>query len=190
MSLAFFYFFTTGFREEFEVNKQTTCILQLHNLAAMKNKRLARKREPVVPRKAEVSVEGLIEQANVALSNVQPELASKFFKRALMMSPDDTSIMDALADAYIQMGDTDSALKLLRNSTAQAPDTNPYKWMYMGQLLCGTESLSCFLTGIQKLTLPIQTDHNPVIVTSFVGICFDPLGHSCICCSYTAVVYY
>ena len=128
----------------------------------MKNKRLARKREPVAPRKTEVSVDGLIEQAKIALSNVQPELASKFLKRALTMAPDDTTIMDALADANIQMGDTTSALMLLRNSTTVAPDSNPYKWMYMGQLLSGTEAVSCFVTGIQKLTISLQTENNPV----------------------------
>ena len=142
----------------------------------MKSKRLARKREAVVPKKAEVTVEGLIDQANVALSNVQPELASKFLQRALTMVPDSTSIMDALADTYIQMGDTDSALTLLRSSTSAAPDANPCKWMYLAQLLNGNEALSCFLTGIQKLSISLQAEHSPVLYYSCENV-------PCICCS-------
>jgi hypothetical protein len=44
---------------------------------------------------------------------VQPELAVKFFERANNMAPEDTNIMDALADVHLQLDNQEEALALL-----------------------------------------------------------------------------
>ena len=103
-----------------------------------------------------VTVEALVAQAALALSNVQPELASKFYKKALTLQPQDTGLMDATADALIQTGDAEEALQYLRKSTALQPDANPCKWMFMGQLLTGIDAHSCYLTGIEKLKAHVR----------------------------------
>jgi len=95
--------------------------------------------------------ESLIEQGNVALSRLEPELAVKFFSAALKLSPTDTNIMDALADVHIQVGDSDSALELLSQSTQLAPSENSVKWLYLAQLREGDEALLCYRTGIRLL---------------------------------------
>jgi predicted Zn-dependent protease len=94
-----------------------------------------------------------IEQANVALSEMQLELAEKMFCRALSKAPDDTNIMDALADVYIQLGEMENALPLLLRSTNLAPLENPYKWFFLGQLQCGSDSIESYRIGINALTL-------------------------------------
>lgn len=103
-------------------------------------------------KKPPATVEALVQQGNMALSNVQPELASKFFKRALDMEPQNTGLMDALADALIQMGNAPEALQYLQQSVTLQPDANPCKWMFLGQLLVGTDALACYRTGIEKMT--------------------------------------
>ena len=96
--------------------------------------------------------EMLIEQGNVALGNMELELAAEFFTRALALSRDDTNIMDALADVKMQIGDTDKALELLLTSTVMAPTVNPYKWLFLGQLQVEFEAVNSYRTGIKILS--------------------------------------
>lgn len=48
-------------------------------------------------KKEPVKAEDLVDQGNAALSKMQPELALKFYSRALSLAPENTNIMDALA---------------------------------------------------------------------------------------------
>lgn len=97
------------------------------------------------------TVEQLLDQANAAMSSMQLELAEKFYCRALVMTPEDTNIMDALADVYLQLGEMDNALQFLVKSTSLAPKENPYKWMFLGQLQSGLDSIESYRTGINIL---------------------------------------
>lgn len=100
----------------------------------------------------------LIEQGNVALSNMELELAEKFFSRALTMAPQDTNIMDALADVQIQIGEPEKAMHLLLQSTSIAPSENPFKWFFLGQLQAEIESVKSYRTGIQLLTSLLSSE--------------------------------
>jgi hypothetical protein len=111
-----------------------------------KSKKVAKKNENKI-----FTVEQLVNQANVAMSSMQLELAEKFYCRALVMAPEDTNIMDALADVYLQLGEMDNALQLLIKSTSLAPQENPYKWMFLGQLQSGLDSIESYRTGINIL---------------------------------------
>ena len=91
-----------------------------------------------------------------ALNRLEPELAEKFFAAALNKSPNDTGIMDALADVKLQLGDQVTALELLIKSTEQAPTENPVKWLYLAQLKENLESLECYKTGIKLICDMIQ----------------------------------
>lgn len=64
-------------------------------------------------KKAIPTVEDLIEQANNALNKFQPELAAKFYKRAIEMSPNETNLMDAYADVLLQLGEVKEAYELV-----------------------------------------------------------------------------
>lgn len=103
----------------------------------------------------------LIEQANIALSSLQPELALKFYERALLLSPNDTNIMDALSDVYIQLGNKVKGKELLLNSVMLQPTINPYKWMYLAQLQQGLEAKNSYSKGIELL-LPSATDNSEI----------------------------
>lgn len=125
-----------------------------------KSKKLAKKTENKV-----FTVEQLLDQANVAMSSMQLELAEKFYCRALVMSPDDTNIMDALSDVYLQLGEMENALHLLVKSTSMAPRENPYKWMFLGQLQNGLDSVESYRTGISILVELLDTADKVLFVT-------------------------
>lgn len=99
----------------------------------------------------DVTASALVEQGNAAVASFQPELALRFYQRALEKEPNDTNIMDALADVHLQLGNPQEAQELLLQSTQQAPTTNAFKWLYLAQLQQGTESLSCYLRAIDVL---------------------------------------
>lgn len=101
--------------------------------------------------------EMLVEQGNIALSNMQLELAEQFFSRALSLAPNDTNIMDARADVQIQLGETDKAMELLVQSTSLAPKENPYKWFFLGQLQLEQDAVKSYQTGIQVLSEALST---------------------------------
>jgi len=108
-------------------------------------------------KKKKVSVEELVEQAQEALSLVQLETAVELYQQALLLEPQNTDLMDALADVCLQIGDTDLGLELLRNSTTLAPNANGIKWMYLGQLLTGPDSVKSYQTGISVFSSQLDT---------------------------------
>jgi tetratricopeptide (TPR) repeat protein len=108
-------------------------------------------------KKAVVTVEGLIEQGNNAVAKYQPDLAVKFFERARDMSPYDTDIMDALADVHLQLGDQEEALELLLASTSLAPETNPFKWLYLAQLQIGSDAVESYMRAVSLLDMLIES---------------------------------
>lgn len=126
-------------------------------------KKISKKATKVAPKKA-VSVDDLIEQGNNALSKLQPELAIKFFMRASEMSPEDTNIMDALADVHLNLGDQEEALQLLLMSTALAPEANPFKWLYLAQLQSGLEAIATYMRAIEILEKMLQSQSEDIDV--------------------------
>lgn len=62
--------------------------------------------------KKKVSVDRLIREAQQHLDRMDPEAACQLFQRAHLLRPEDTNIMDALADVLIQLGDAEEALNV------------------------------------------------------------------------------
>lgn len=104
------------------------------------------------------SCDVLIDQGNAAIASMQLEVAVECFTKALSLNPIDSNIMDALADALIQIGETEKAKELLISSTRIAPTVNPYKWMYLGQLEVGKDALDCYVKGIDALHSILSAD--------------------------------
>ena len=93
----------------------------------------------------------LLDQGMLALGNCNPDLAAKFFAKALELDKDDTDTMDALADALVQCGRGDEARPLLETSARLQPDRNPAKWFYLAQLQHSEEALRSLTSGVEAL---------------------------------------
>lgn len=72
------------------------------------------------------------------------------------MDPNNTAVLDSYASFLFDMDDFDKAKKLLEKSIAIDPNEHFSKWMQMGQLLNGTESIKCFEKGISLLQMELQ----------------------------------
>ena len=100
-------------------------------------------------------LEKLVAQGEKALEEFQPELALKFFKRALEIENQNASsagrVLDLTGETLVAVGEPEEALRHFLKSSQVAPNENPYKWLYLGQLQEGAESLECFRKGIAML---------------------------------------
>lgn len=114
-----------------------------------------------------MSLEALMDQGEKALGQFNPELALKFFSRALEQSPNDTSILDLLGETSIHAGLPGEALAYFLRSSVLKPDENAYKWLYLGQLQEAETSLKCFRKGIAMLSATLAaTDDKGITATA------------------------
>jgi predicted Zn-dependent protease len=94
----------------------------------------------------------LVRKAGECVDACQQELAVQFYRRALAMEPQNTTIMDALAELLAELQLEDEAKQLLEASCQLAPNSNPAKWMYLAQVTCdGSQALVCYQSGIKLL---------------------------------------
>lgn len=119
--------------------------------------------------KKQFTVEDLLAKATECYEDGKFELSSKFYVSALTKEPENTQIMDALADVYMQMGDVDNATQLLKKSTDMAPLDNPYKWMFLGQLQSCTEAVDSYRKGIEILSFGLQNPEFEVCMLRHVN---------------------
>lgn len=112
----------------------------------------------------------LLDQGMLALGNCNPDLAAKFFAKALELDKDDTDTMDALADALVQCGRGDEARPLLETSARLQPDRNPAKWFYLAQLQHSEDALRSLNSGVDALLR--VGDHSDPAVRAQLGKAF------------------
>lgn len=107
-------------------------------------------------KQGEETVEILLQRGETCLVQFQFDEAAKLLARALSMRPADTTVMDTLAQAYMELGEQDKALELLQKSGELAPDVNFNKWLYLGQLSEGNEAVQNYQKGIDLMLVLLQ----------------------------------
>jgi Tfp pilus assembly protein PilF len=110
-----------------------------------------RKNKGAAKKKKEFSPAQLIAKAEECVENCQPDLASKFYKRALALQPSNTDIMDELSPILAELHCEDEAKQILLKSCELAPGVNPTKWMYLAQMQNGHEALASYEKGVAIL---------------------------------------
>ena len=94
------------------------------------------------------------------------DVGAKFYLRALEMNPKDTNIMDALADAYLQLDQVEQAVLLLEKSVTLAPNEGAAKWLSLAQLKVGEDAAGCYERGIQLLMADNEQNPQPFALAS------------------------
>lgn len=104
-----------------------------------------------------LNAEEYLNLAQELINSFQLEKAIDLYEKALTLEPENTNIMDGLADLYLQIGEQEKGRELLSQSTSIDPDRNPIKWLYLAQLTSGLDSLKFYQTGISLLSQTIDT---------------------------------
>jgi len=126
------------------------------------------------------SVDELLEKAEDFAERFEFELAAKFYQRALDGAPDNTEIMDDLAEVLLELGQADSAKQLLNKSIQLSPNDNFSKYLNLAQHLEGKEALDCTDKGIQLMIRQNQRgDLNEQISSAYMSMAEVYLTDSC-----------
>eukprot|EP01116_Phalansterium_solitarium_P000102 TRINITY_DN10064_c0_g1_i1.p1 TRINITY_DN10064_c0_g1~~TRINITY_DN10064_c0_g1_i1.p1 ORF type:complete len:365 (-),score=101.14 TRINITY_DN10064_c0_g1_i1:291-1322(-) len=94
------------------------------------------------------TVEQLLAKAEELLLAYNPELAEKFYKRALEQEPTNSDALDAYGSFLLEVDRFDEAKEVFLKSIEVAPDADSAKYMNMGQLSEGQEAIKHFSRGI------------------------------------------
>lgn len=87
-------------------------------------------------------------QLNVSM---RPDLALESLQSALALDENNANIMEALGECCLSTGDAEQAHTLLQKSIAIDPDSSPYKYLYLAQLVVGADSVACYEKAITIL---------------------------------------
>jgi len=90
-------------------------------------------------------------QAEDCLEQFDYEGAVQVYRNALRQHANDPVILDALGDTLLQMGEVNQARQTLSISIKLAPEVGAAKYMNMGQILYGKESLRHYEKGLELL---------------------------------------
>uniref|UniRef100_A0A224Z167 Uncharacterized protein n=1 Tax=Rhipicephalus zambeziensis TaxID=60191 RepID=A0A224Z167_9ACAR len=106
--------------------------------------------------KAECSVDDLLSQMESCVNELQYDQAREFGESALRMEPNNLKVLDALSSLLLEMADPASALELLQRMVQLDPDGGYRKYLSLGQLTDGKESLAHYAKGVQILCKLLQ----------------------------------
>jgi tetratricopeptide (TPR) repeat protein len=84
------------------------------------------------------------------------EAALKFYEKALTISPEDTDLLDGAGELCLECGRSEDALKLFTTSIQLRPEQNAAKYMNMGQLLAGEDSIRHYMKGMELLQADLR----------------------------------
>lgn len=117
------------------------------------------------------SLEITINDAQEALDRCQPEEALKLITNALNLNPKNPVLLELAGTVYVELMncslagtftlmdfDTigERALNFFKESVSIAPDLGYSKYLYLGQLTCGTESVVYYEKGMEILSSLVE----------------------------------
>lgn len=97
------------------------------------------------------SVEQLLEKAEEYLDTYEYEMAQKFCQRALQLEPDNVGALETSGNLLAELGDSDGARRCFGRAITVCPEEGFSKYMYMGQLHEGLESVQFFQKGVELM---------------------------------------
>jgi tetratricopeptide (TPR) repeat protein len=101
-----------------------------------------------------IEIDRLIEYLD--FENAKILLENKFKKEE-----NNVQVIDSLSEVLLNLGDADSAIKLIKKSISIEPNKNGEKYMTIGQLSCGGKStLKYYEKGVQVFISEIQNEKN------------------------------
>ena len=103
----------------------------------------------------------LLDRGQLLISSGQPDLALPFLQKLLAAHPGNTAALDLLGEAHFDLGNLPEAKRVFEQSVQLGgPDEVGTKWMMLGQLTHGEESLRYYTRGMQLLER--DASHDPL----------------------------
>ena len=94
-----------------------------------------------------------MQKAQDMIDQCQPELALKFYEKALDQAPENVEVLDSIGELYMEFQCPQEAYAVLKKSTELAPDTNARKWLNLSQIVEGQDAEKYGQKAIELLQL-------------------------------------
>lgn len=108
------------------------------------------------------TTESLLKKGEELLDQCQPELAVKFYEKALAKEPENVSIMDTIGQICLEIGDFERCFQVFASSIKMEPNSNPQKWLNMAQLVNGEEAMGYTEKAIELLLVELELSEHKV----------------------------
>lgn len=95
------------------------------------------------------------------MNELQYEQAKELGEKALEAEPENMKVLDLLSGLLLEIGDAANAFELLQKMVHLEPDQGFRKYLSLGQLTGGKESLAYYDKGVQILCNLLQAQQTP-----------------------------
>lgn len=102
------------------------------------------------------SVQQLLEKTEEYMDSFDFEMATLFCQRALDLEATNLHALEMLGHIYSEVGDTQKAKEIFQRAVELSPDLGHRKYMSLGQIHTGQESVDYYLKGIQVLLSALE----------------------------------
>jgi len=119
-------------------------------------------------RKEEKNIPELVARAEACVGDYDFEGALKLFEQALQLDPNSTPVLDAVGEVLLEMGEHEKAKAVFIQSVQLAPEGSFATYMYLGQLMNGTDAVACFDRG-STLLLKEMEGESDVVAKQLLG---------------------
>ncbi|XP_008275291.1 UPF0661 TPR repeat-containing protein C16D10.01c [Stegastes partitus] len=102
------------------------------------------------------SVQQLLEKTEECMDSFDFEMAGLFCQRALDVESTNLQALDMLGHISSELGDTQKAKGAFLRAVELSPDVGHSKYMYLGQIHTGQESVDYYTRGIQVLQSALE----------------------------------
>ncbi|KAK3515138.1 hypothetical protein QTP70_007468 [Hemibagrus guttatus] len=97
------------------------------------------------------TIDQLLEKTEECMDNFDFPMAKMFCQRALDIEPTNLTILDMLGNICAELGDMDKAKQVFLKAVELSPEEGHSKYMYLGQIHTGAESVQYFSKGIEVM---------------------------------------
>ena len=109
-------------------------------------------------KKPKYEINDLLSKVQELIEDFNYELALKFSEKALLIEPENTDVLETIGNVSAELGDSESAKKYLLKSVNLKPNEGHVKYLYLGQLSEGTESVEYYKKAISMMTVLLDTE--------------------------------
>jgi len=104
----------------------------------------------------DMSIPGLVARAEECVATYDFDGALVLYQKALESNADNAPILDAVGELLLELGEHEKAKAVLIRSVQIEPTGSFGTYMYLGQLMSGTDAVACFDRGAELLLKEIE----------------------------------
>ncbi|XP_067938169.1 uncharacterized protein [Watersipora subatra] len=109
------------------------------------------------------TVEDVLKKAQDSIDVYDYDMAQRYCQKALEIDNDNIKVLELTGHVMMEVGNLEGAKQCYGRSVELVPDVGHLKYLYLGQLLDGQDSVNCFRKAIQVMLNSLEAQENKPI---------------------------